>query len=51
MRNKQPAPPSRPARGPAGQHIAAPAKEFVMADVGRKIGPPIPAKPDGRKPK
>lgn len=27
------------------------AKEFVMADVGRKFGPPKPAKPIGRKTK
>lgn len=27
------------------------AKEFVMADVGRKFGPAKPAKPVGRRPK
>lgn len=27
------------------------ARQFVMADVGRKFGPAKPAKPDGRKPK
>lgn len=27
------------------------AKEFVMADMGRKLGPAKPAKPSGQKPK
>lgn len=48
MRKGGPQPVAAPRKPDAG-HAAAPAKAFVMADVGRKIEPLKPAaKPTGR---
>lgn len=53
MRETRPQP--RPIGNPdAAKRVGAPvkiAKEFVMADIGRKLAPPKPAKPAGRRSK